>query len=627
MLPDFRGLRQQSRNEVALRSLEHGSDRHSSKSKKVHQSSKNGDGEAFKRNRTPSASSKKRAVPPFIYVEEANNDFLTLWPHRYDYLYAPHPAPDTKPDWQTETRHPLSDRLITQGAYLFGVRPGPETTYALLDIDKGSPYHPQRDPLALTRINEALEPLGLVADLKLTSSASLGLHIYFPCSEALPSWQLGIAIVTLLENKGFKVIPGWLEVFPNRKPYAADGSYSLFNGHRLPLQQGSYLLSDDLQPIASSQQAFVRQWHLAAAHNDISTAVLEQTIRQAKRKAYRVTGKAKKFLNDLNAEIEPGWTGPGQSNHILGRIAMRSYIFGHILGAEAPLSGKALAEDIARVARALPGFQVYCGHQKDLDRRAKDYARSIEREKRYYPYASGKALKVKEGPTENQRRAAEAREHVRQATIELCKQDAFPDGITPRFDLLCACHISGSTLYRNRDLWHPVFISDRQRRLIEVTPELQVREAAACAEGAAAASKETSLLGAIACNTPSDKNCSEPISPESEKKGLTACNTPSDKAFELSETEQRPIEPERTAPPEQLVLNIQWALQVAKANQQAKAEENRQRSQQAQQRRSQDAHRAQLLTWVDSGDPILEAEARRQLSRMETAPQSLAGSG
>ena len=153
-----------------------------------------------------------------------------------------------------------------------------------------------------------------------------------------------------------RLCPAGLEVFPNRKPFAADGNYSLFNGHRLPLQQGSYLLNGDLQPIASSHQAFVRQWQHVAARNDISILVLEQIIRQAQRKAYRVTGKAQKFLNDLNAEIEPGWSGPGQTNHILGRITMRSYIFGHIIGAETPLNGKALVEDIIKDSQGATGL-------------------------------------------------------------------------------------------------------------------------------------------------------------------------------------------------------------------------------------------------------------------------------
>ena len=632
MLPDFSRLRQQSGGGDDLRSLEHTSDRHLSPSQSSKQFDTKRDGEAFQGNRTASTT-KKQSTPLFIYVKETLNEFLDLWPHRFDYLFAPHPDPGTKPDWKTETSHALSDRLIIQGTYLYGVRPGPQTAYGLLDIDKGSPYHPKRDPLALGRICEALEPLGLVDHLSVTSSDSQGLHVYLPCANPLPSWQLALAITARLENAGFKIKPGWLEVFPNRKPFAADGSISLFNGHRLPLQQGSYLLNADLQPIASSQSAFVRQWHLAASRNDINAKVLKQTIRQARRETYRITGKADKFLNDLNAEIEPGWTGRGQTNHILGRIAMRSYIFGHTLYADAPLNGQALIDDIVRVARSLPGFKDYCGHQRDLVKKATEWAHAIEAKEKYFPYGIGKAAKApieRTGPTWNQQQQAEARENIQQHVTAFCKQDVWPAHITPRYNLLCAAGISGSTLYNHKDLWHPVFITEQQQRPVENPPDppiLHEREAKASAGGATLASSPTSLLGAVGRNRPSDRDFSDPTGLINSVGMEAGRNTPPAKASELFEGAQRPIEAKRTAPPEQLALNIQWALQVVKANQQAQAEENRQRQQQAQQRRSQDEYRAELKAWVESGDPILEAEARRQLSRMDASAQALARSG
>ncbi|MGB3768521.1 MAG: hypothetical protein WA947_18335 [Phormidesmis sp.] len=622
MLPDSEGLCQQAHNSDDLRSSEHRSDKVSSDPQSFDKFPNECDRAACEGKREACSTRKKRAKLVSQYVQETLDDYLALWPHRFDYIHAPHPDPGEKPNWQTESRHPLSDRIIAQGADLLGVRPGSETTYALLDIDKGSPYHDRRDPLAIRGICEALEPLGLLSSLPLTSSHSGGRHLYFPISEALPSWQLGLVVTTLLENKGFKVRPGWLEVFPNRKPFAADGSYSLFNGHRLPLQQGSYLLNDDLQPIASSQTTFVRQWHLAAAHNDISIKVIEQTIRQAQRKAYRLTGKAQKFLNDLFAEIEPGWSGPGQTNRILGRIAMRSYIFGHILGAEAPLTGKALAEDIARVTRALPGFKDFCGHQDDLDRRAKDYAKSIEDSPNYYPYASGKVVKPKEGPTENQQRALEARENIRQTTLELCRQNLLPETATARFELLCAYGTTGGgTLYKNRDLWHPDFISERQKLA------LQVKTEATCAVGAAASKKVTSLLGATARNEPSDNDHSDSISPESVSKQAIARNEPADAALRPSEPEKETQVVERTPPPKQLALNIQWAIQVARSKQRAQVEKNQQQYRQDRRLRLQAEYIARLQRWADSGDPILVAEAQRQLGRLAESSDATQGSG
>ena len=95
----------------------------------------------------------------FSSVPEGDDPFLALWSHRYDYLWAEHPNPGDRPDWQTESRHPLSDRLLQQGTSLYGVRFGPTTRYCVLDIDKGSAYHPNRDRFAWRRLVAALDDL------------------------------------------------------------------------------------------------------------------------------------------------------------------------------------------------------------------------------------------------------------------------------------------------------------------------------------------------------------------------------------------------------------------------------------------------------------------------------------
>ena len=275
------------------------------------------------------------------YIVESNNAFLELWPHRYDFIYAPHPGLGDRPQWETETRYPLSDRLIEQGAYLYGVRFGPQTRYCLLDIDAGSQYHPSQDPLAMERIVTALEPLGLVSYVACTSSYSQGLHLYFPLDTPVSSWKLSAVVTGLLENQGLKCVPGQLEVFPNRKLFVLDGTPNLFNAHRLPLQAGSYLLNSQLEPIASSQERFVHLWQHCEQQNSVQIADIDRLLKQIRRRTYRVSQKADKFLNDLNAEIEVGWTGNGQTNYLLGRITMRCYIFHHVLKGGQPLSGEA----------------------------------------------------------------------------------------------------------------------------------------------------------------------------------------------------------------------------------------------------------------------------------------------
>lgn len=264
----------------------------------------------------------------FQYIQEWDDEFLSLFPHRYDYIWAEHPDPKGKVEWKTESRHPLSDRLIHQGAYLYGVRFGAETQYCLLDIDVGSIYHPKRDPFAVSRILAALEPLGLVSAIACTSSYSGGIHLYFPFEQPQKTWELSLALQAVLENAGLKPALGQLELFPNVRLFVTEGIPNLYAAHRLPMQAGSYVLSDDWELTNSNQITFVQQWRLAQRRNDVSTKTLQQVLKAARRKRYSLSGKADKFLNDLNADIEAGWSDSGQTNYILGRIAMRSSSLG-----------------------------------------------------------------------------------------------------------------------------------------------------------------------------------------------------------------------------------------------------------------------------------------------------------
>ena len=532
------------------------------------------------------------------FVQELDDRFLALWPHRFDYLHAPHPAPGTKPQWQTETRHPLSDRLINQGTYLYGVRFGSLTQYAMLDIDSGSPYHPRRDPLAIARICEALEPLDLFQHLTLTSSDSGGLHLYFPFETPLPSWKVGLAITTLLENKGFKVMSGWLEVFPNAKAYNPTGD-TLYNGHRLPLQQSSYLLNADLEPIESSGFHFINYWETATAHNDITSHTLELVIEQAQRKIYRVSHKAEKFLNDLNTEIALGWTGRGQTNRLLGRITMRAYIFGHILGASEPLTGEALIGHIMETARSLPGFTLWCRHQNDLEAKVKEWVRCIEAS-HYFPYGADK-LPIDIAPASpswNERQQTEVRERITQAVTKLQSTGTWPAGITERFDQLTSQGMSGSSLYKHKDLWHPQFMQTAAAVCDPKSPPDPPRSQRD-ALGAETPTQSSQAYWENGCNTP---HINESKSIDGGVFELSGCNNSSDN--------HSPV-------PQQLRLHIYQAISDAQ-----NAQKVRQRSYiDNHLDRLQRDYDAQLDLWENSDDPILKAEAHaRRNARWNDSP-------
>jgi Txe/YoeB family toxin of Txe-Axe toxin-antitoxin module len=453
------------------------------------------------------------AAPQFQTVPEPDA-FLALFPHRYDYLWATHPNPGERPEWQTESRHPLSDRLIQQGASLYGVRFGSTTGYVLLDIDCTSLYHPSRDRFAWRRLVAALESLGLVQSVICTSSYRGGLHLYLPFDQAQKTWAIALAVTTLLENAGFKLAPGQLEVFPNCKPYAANHEYTLYNGHRLPMQAGSYLLNPDLDMIWGDQQTFVQQWQFAQRRNEINGRVIERVIKAARRKQFRITGKADKFLNDLNAEIETGWTGRGQTNRLLGRITLRSYIFGHVLYADAPLEGEALVRDIVRIVESLPGYEEWCQHQSEIEKRAREWVQAIE-QSHYFHYGTSKPLvalssthRSRAEQSRNEQCRLEARERICQAVADLLEREGLPMGITERFDALVSYGISGQTLYRHRDLWHP-----RHLQLPEVQGELigdvQSDAGQDCPWGAPCPEDHTNLLGEKGCNSLGDGDCGE----------------------------------------------------------------------------------------------------------------------
>ncbi|WP_204137592.1 hypothetical protein [Halomicronema sp. CCY15110] len=461
-----------------------------------------------------------------------------------------------------------------------------------MDIDAGSAYHPSRAPLAIGRLIEALEPLGLVSAITCTSSDSRGLHLYFPFETPQNSWQLSAAVTVLLENQGFKCQPGQLEVFPNRKLYVADSTPNLFNAHRLPLQSGSYLLNGELEPTLSTQETFVQQWRCCQQRNEVQAATVQQVLKQSRRKQHRLSRRADQFLNDLNAEIEPGWTGKGQTNYLLGRITMRAYVFHHVIHGGLPLSGDTLISEIVTVAQSLPGYREWCGHQHEIHHRAAEWARCVENS-HYFPYGAqhGKYKAQKETTkqnevemTWNEQRSLTAQDKIRAAMQDLLNTHELPATATARFHKLLNYGIGGSTLYKYKDLWHPDLWKSSQ------TPQpLNEREASAMA-APATASYATSLL-------PGDDRNSLP------GKGLTL----SGETFEGLEVRNEMGQ----AGWRQQFLR----LKVRRSQQKSEVRSQSVAYQQSTARQNRQRHLEKKVDYLRSGDPILIREGLQWLSR------------
>jgi hypothetical protein len=392
----------------------------------------------------------------FRPIPEAEN-FLALFPHRWDFIYADRTYGMKKPEWKTESRHSLSDRTLLQGAHLYGVRFGPDTPYAMVDIDTESPYHPRQDEYAIPRLLDTLEPLGLIHHIAITSSSSGGLHLYFPLPEELSTWKVAEALDLTIRNAGFQIKGGTLELFPNLRT----GDRLMYNAHRLPLQDPkSYILNADFQPIFTSHAVFLHQWKFCANQNTTDLATLKLAISTLARRQTKLSTTAQKFLQDLETEVAPGWTDRHQTNHLLGRITLLGYCFGHVIeDLDRPLHGERLVDWAIDKARSLPGFKEFCGHQVSLRRRVREWVRSCESNKNYFPYAIGKSSKPSDliGDGRSQNAWNILQEQLAQTRITHAMDGLNGDSLTidDLVHYLRSQGISVETLYRHKNLWHP----------------------------------------------------------------------------------------------------------------------------------------------------------------------------
>jgi len=392
-------------------------------------------------------------------AQHLESEFLAFFPHRYDFLWAKHPTPGERPQWQTQSKFPLSDRAIAEGKYLYGVRFGPFTQYLLIDLDTHSLYHPKRDRQILSQILEPLERIGITDAIALQSSRNGGIHLYIPFDQPIKSWLIALVVQTLLERAGFHFKPGQIEIYPNPRSHTGATPTSLYQGHRLPLQNGSFLLDREWQPSFTSKAIFVERWEFTQKRNKIDVAECERIAFQSRSRPHKLTSNAQKFYDDLQTEIQPGWTGQGQTNCLLGRIAQRLYIFDSIDNSTL-LTEDGLTAAIAATARSLPGYEEFCRHHHNIEQRSRDWARDIIADPRYYPYKR-RNLKQKQStvnPTEttwNERQRGDARARIQNAIAQLIEQGSLPDTVTERLAAFKTVGINRGTLYNHPDLWHP----------------------------------------------------------------------------------------------------------------------------------------------------------------------------
>ena len=379
--------------------------------------------------------------------------FASFFPYSWNFIYAKNIDRTSKPEWKTETRYPITGRRLydywADNETLIGVRFDNQTEYALLDIDKGSPYHPSNNYTQFKTVLQALEEIGLVRPLIVQSSHSEGLHIYYPLWQEVPSFGIACAIKACLQKNNCEIAAGVIETFPNTKKYDSE-----YNGHRLPLQTGSYLLDNDFQIVGRDIIQFVETWLTVQEHQDLD--LLNQAIAEAKANYQPPKDNRKpiKWREDLEKQIEAGWTGQGQSNQLLYLMGKYARVF---LGCE---QDEAIAEYITKTARAAAGFIKFCGDIKRLEQKAKDIAKWCL--KHHFPFGSkkGEQTQNESENTEIQKaqKQAERLERIRTSVNELNKTGEMPETIRGMAQAIAkSAKVSVETLYENKQLWHPEF--------------------------------------------------------------------------------------------------------------------------------------------------------------------------
>lgn len=294
-------------------------------------------------------------------------DFIEKYPHE---------------NWYTVKNYYLSQEKFwykyTDQEIFLGVRFGDYTKYALIDIDINSAVHPYQSFEKLRKLIHALYQLGLNEQITLRSSPTKGIHCYFFFDEPVKSYPLACSMRRVIEEAGLEVKPGQIEIFPNTKQYANPGEgYSLYNGHRLPLQHGSYILDDeDFEPVSDSLDDFIALGSSSAKAND--TTIINQRAAEDYewfKDKYRggfVRKQHNDWIQNILRRIAEGWTDFGQTNDLLLTIANYGVL-------KLKLKYQELVQYLLHTATSAPNYAKYCQHQHEIEARCRDVAKAARK--------------------------------------------------------------------------------------------------------------------------------------------------------------------------------------------------------------------------------------------------------
>ena len=293
--------------------------------------------------------------------------------------------------WRTISEYPLSPREIwdkhQDPNIIIGLRFGQKTKTLTLDLDRGSAYHPWNDPKKYQEIIYSLEEIGLCRHVIIQSSFSEGIHIIYPLPEEVPTFKAACLVQMVLIKAGLEVKSGQLEIFPNPKRYSKNENKSLYNGIRIPLQpnSGSYLLDEDINIKSERIEDLLEEMERCAQAQDIEKfkSLLDKAYEEYKseKNSWKESRseKAKIWKENLQKIVETGWTGHSQTNYLLIKIVTYAIVF-------CKFKGQELKEKVRQMAINAPGYEQYCNHQHEIEKRIEEICNHTEKKEYYLEY-------------------------------------------------------------------------------------------------------------------------------------------------------------------------------------------------------------------------------------------------
>ncbi|MEB3288922.1 MAG: hypothetical protein VKI82_03340 [Leptolyngbya sp.] len=376
--------------------------------------------------------------------------------HPWDFITAE--AVRGKPSWVTCSRKfPLSPLSLYQKwenpDELVGVRfrnGSGGTTYFVIDIDKNSEYHPAENYGNFVSLLNSFEQIGLFGHIIIRSSFSGGLHLYFPLPEEVHCFKLALAIKETLVNNRFTLKSGQLEIFPHVKQ-----KYSSYNAHRLPLQLGSCVLDENLEPIHNNLSKFIDAWEKASGLQDMQ--LIMPVIENAKptwvKQINELKGNAQEWKQRLETTLEQGWTSSGQTNQIIQEACIYARVFEE-------LEWDDVETWVIQKLPKLSGFREFCSHQADYQKRVQEWVEANRQHNRYYPYSqrsqSSQSSKEPKCPN-NDAKYQDALRRIKGAIAQIeAEHGGLPRTVKERQILICkVAQCSATTLRKHLHLWHP----------------------------------------------------------------------------------------------------------------------------------------------------------------------------